>query len=421
MSLYRFADVQKILADLGIHFAPLPVLLHIDEQRAPVLGRDVIDFVNVHGRDQDLLDHRGVSLRQFGFMLIRSFVPRVDETATAWLSVPVWPQFRTYAQERARSYRSEAEADASNDNATPEALTVWRSITGRARLLYLHGLGDEGHRRIFEHMPFDLAAHGPLGRVVAELMDTSALFENLDAMRIRCERRAAAMGRPVEMDGYRFNRLAALDFFALSSYLDVVPFYEAEVLRRSYIDFADWDRSSESSSSSSSPPDLVDVDAAELVDVDHAGLDALVRDLDEEEHAHSVPWHTVQPCDFLMFDEYDGIEIDAAQSCPICMDEDDREGLAIFEGCSVHVVHRACARRMQLHDFSKSEESKCPSCRRSPLMCGPDARMCEICHKGHRDVKMYTLGGGCTCGAVYCWACLPGAGVDCCRRCGADE
>ena len=399
MSLYRFADVQKILAELGVHFEPLPVLLHIDEQRAPVIGRDVIDFVNVHGDDADLLAHRNVPLRQFGFMLIRSFVPRVDATATAWLSAPVWPQFRTVSQERARSYRLAAEADASNDNATPAALTVWRSVTGRARLLYLHGLGDEGHRRIFEHMPFDLATHGPLSRVVAELGDTSALFENLDAMRIRCERRAAAMGRPFELDGYRFNRLAALDFFGLSSYLDALPAYEAEMLRRRSIAYME---------------EASDYDDDE--DDETTGLD------DEEEHVHEFfPWSTVKPCEFLMFDEYDGEEIDATQSCVICLDEDDREGLAIFEGCSVHVVHRECARRMQLHDFSKAEESKCPSCRRSPLMCGPEAGACEICHKGHRQVKMYTLGGGCTCGAVYCWVCLPGAGVDCCRRCGAAE
>lgn len=404
MSLYRFADVQKILDELGIHFEPLPVLLHIDEQRAPVLGGNVIDFVNVHGSEAaNMLDHRNTPLRQFCFMLIRSFVPRVAETSTAWLSVPVWPQFRTYSQERARSYRMEAEADASNDHATPEALAVWRSVTGRARLLYLHGLGDEGHRRIFEHMPFDLATHGPLGRVVAELMDMSGLFEHLDAMRIRCERRAASMGRPVELDGYRFNRLAALDFFALSSYLDAVPAYEAEVLRRSYIDFMEGNS---------------DNDDEDDEDDEMPGLVEIAR---EHGHEMSFPWSTVQPCDFLMFDEFDGVEIDAAQSCAICLDEDDREGLAIFEGCEVHVVHRECARRMQLHDFSKSEESKCPSCRRSPLICGPEARMCEICHKGHREVKMYTLGGGCTCGAVYCWACLPGAGEDCCRRCGAAE
>lgn len=451
MSLYRFADVHKILLELGTHIEPNPVIMHIDDQRAPLLGGFSHAFAEVHAASPDLIAHRDAF--GFGLCLLRAFVPFITETNTgSMLSAPVWPQFRTYSQERARSYRSAAEADSGSDYATPEALTVWRSIMGRAALIYLEGLGSEGRARLFDHMPYDMNAPGTLSRVVAELHDLSAMFETLDGIRQRVEARAEAMGHPPPRDGYRFNRVAALDFFTLSRYLDCLPAYESEVRRRAAIDFADVFRLTERARRivernarrsaallmvwGSGAPIVVAETLPPLVPVDftgetwdESGTDSDDYDADEineltgyitDENEIPVPWSTVEPCPFIMFDEYDGIEIDETQTCAICLDE-CRDGLAIFENCEKHAVHRDCARAMQLTNFMTQAPNKCPTCRRSPLITGPDAHGCEICHKGNRTVTLFTLGGGCECGAVYCWACLPGEGVDCCRRCGATE
>ena len=458
MSAYRFADVQKIMLELGTYIEPLPVLLNVDDQRLPLLG-DTVHFAEVHVfPSREMLAH--VDRLRFGLCLVRAFVPFVTETGTgSMLSAPVWPQIRTPSQERARADRLSAEADSGRDYATPEALSVWRSITGRAALLYLDELGAEGRARISEHLPYDMTTTGTLSRVTAELNDLSMMFETLDGIRQRVEDRAAAMGHPPPRDGYRFNRIAALDFFALSRYLDLVPTYEAEMRRRDAIDFAEFERltvraqriaqrnamraASVHAVWGGAPVPLViedmpplvpqqqTADADELPDYERGSeddtedeeemdeLSAFIFDHDHDNDDIPVPWSTVQPCPFLMVDEFDGVEIEP-QTCAICLD-DDPEGLAIFEGCEKHAVHRECARAMQLANFRTHAPNKCPSCRRADMITGPDAHGCEICHKGNRTVTLYTLGGGCNCGAVYCWACLPGEGVDCCRRCGATE
>lgn len=465
MSAHRFADVQKIMLELGTHIEPLPVLLNVDDQRVPLLGCS-IHFAEVHVfPSPEMLAH--VDRLRFGHCIVRAFVPFVTETGTgSMLSAPVWPQIRTPSQERARADRLAAEADSGRDYATPEALVVWRSITGRAALLYLDGLGAEGRARLSDHLPYDMTTTGTLSRVTDELNGLSMMFETLDGIRQRVEARAAAMGHPPTRDGYRFNRVAALDFFALSQYLDLVPMYEAEMRRRDAIDFAEFrrltvraqriaERNAMRAASlhavwGGAPVPLVIEDVQPLVPqqqtagrwnpldhIDPAELQDYERDSeddtdDEEEmdelsafifdHDHEdilAPWSTVQPCPLLMVDEFDGVEIEP-QTCAICLD-DDPAGLAIFEGCEKHAVHRECARGMQLTNFKNGTPDKCPSCRRSDMITGPDAHGCEICHKGNRTVTLYTLGGGCNCGAVYCWACLPGDGVDCCRRCGADK
>lgn len=458
MSAHRFADVQKIMLELGTYIEPLPVLLNIDDQRVPLLG-GTVHFAEVHVfPSREMLDH--VDRLRFCLCLVRAFVPFVTETGTgSMLSAPVWPQIRTPSQERARADRLSAEADSGRDYATPEALAVWRSITGRAALLYLDELGAEGRARISEHLPYDMTTTGTLSRVTAELGELSMMFETLDGIRQRVEDRAAAMGHPPPRDGYRFNRIAALDFFALSLYLDLVPTYEAEMRRRDAIDFAEFERltvraqriAQRNAMRAASVravwggvpvplviedmPPLVPqqqtADADELPDYERGSeddtedeeemdeLSAFIFDHDHDDDDIPVPWSTVQPCPFLMVDEFDGVEIEP-QTCAICLD-DDPDGLAIFEGCEKHAVHRECARAMQLANFRTHAPNKCPSCRRADMITGPDAHGCEICHKGNRTVTLYTLGGGCNCGAVYCWACLPGDGVDCCRRCGATE
>jgi phage FluMu protein Com len=469
MSAYRFADVQKIMLELGTYIEPLPVLLNVDDQRVPLLGAPV-HFAEVHVfPSREMLAH--ADLLRFGLCIVRAVVPFVTQTGTgSMLSAPVWPQIRTPSQERARADRLAAEADSGRDYATPEALSVWRSITGRAALLYLDELGAEGRARISAHLPHDMTTTGTLSRVTAELGDLSMMFETLDGIRQRVEARAAAMGHPPPRDGYRFNRVAALDFFALSQYLDMVPTYEAEMRRRDAIDFAEFERFTVRAQriaqrnamraanvhavwggvpvplviEDAAPPvftgetwdplnpsETLDIDPADVQDYERGSeddtedeeemdeLSAFIFDHDHDDEDVPVPWSTVQPCPFLMVDEFDGVEIEP-QTCAICLD-DDPEGLAIFEGCEKHAVHRECARAMQLANFRTHAPNKCPSCRRADMITGPDAHGCEICHKGNRTVTLYTLGGGCNCGAVYCWACLPGDGVDCCRRCGATE
>jgi len=452
MSAHRFADVQKIMLELGTYIEPLPVLLNIDDQRAPLLEAVSVHFAEVHVfPSREMLDH--VESLRFCRCIIRAFRPIVTQTGTgSMLSAPVWPQIRTPSQERARADRLAAEADSGSDYATPEALAVWRSITGRAALLYLDELGAEGRARLSDHMPHDMTTTGTLSRVTAELGELSMMFETLDGIRQRVEARAAAMGHPPPRDGYRFNRIAALDFFVLSQYLDTVPTYEAEQRRRDAINFAEFQRFTARAQriaernatraasvlavwgsdpvpplvpqQQTADPDTVpDYERDEEDDTEDEEemdeLSAFIFDDDHDEDEILVPWSTVQPCPLLMVDEFDGVEIEP-QTCAICLD-DDPEGLAIFEGCEKHAVHRECARSMQLSNFKNGRPNKCPSCRRSDMITGPDAHGCEICHKGNRIVTLYTLGGGCNCGAVYCWACLPGDGVDCCRRCGADK
>jgi hypothetical protein len=302
--------------------------------------------------------------------LVRAFVPRVCENTTAWLIRPTWPT----GMNRARADRLAAYADASDDNATEEALTVRRSLVGRARiLLALDHRGDEGRRRLAARMPNGVLDAAQVEYVCGEL-ELCALWFMLDEMRNACEIRTRKLGRTCDNPGHAarayadFYQPAAQDFKAVADYLyGAVTLYEA----------LQYESESES---------------------------------DEEDQGEK--WPTMRRCDPVLYDEFTGEDL-SGEECVLCCSENCEVGKL---ECG-HVFGKSCLMRW-LHGLDAQDLPRtCPMCRRMPY--NAEAFACHGCGMNGFAVQLHTLGGPCRCDAVFCHDCAPSREYACdsCRMC----
>ena len=377
MTAYTVASVTAALVARGIVVGAQTILLNELDQRFTILDnggagwrewrdRGALAFGDRANGAQEFAEH--MLKMQPALCYVRAFTPRVSENTTAWLTRPTWTTFpNPLSAKRARADRLAAYADASDDNATDAALTVRRSLVGRARVLLALCLrGEEGRMLLSSRLPSGFINDAQAEHVVQELTPMCALWEEIERMRSRSEILTRKLGRscdnpwhaaPSYVDWYMF---AAVDYHRLAEYLwGSVTLYEA------------LQYESES-------------------------------DEDQDEM-----WPTMRRCDPVMHDATSGEE------CVLCCSEDCEVGTL---ECG-HTFGKSCLMRW-LHGLDAQDLPRtCPMCRRLPY--NAEAVACHGCGMTGLEVQLNALGGPCKCDAVYCYNCAPRRDYACdsCRMC----
>jgi hypothetical protein len=380
MTAFRVADVRAALAPHGVDVGPQPVLLNEDDQRFTILDkggagwrewrdRGALAFGDRNNGAQAFAEH--MLKMQPAMCYVRAFTPRVSENSTSWLTRPPWPTFpNPPSAKRARADRLAAYADASDDNATEEALTVRRSLVGRARILLALCLrGEEGRVLLSSRLPSGFINDVQAELVAQELTPLCALWEEIERMRARSEIRTRQLGRscdnpwhaaPSYVDWYMF---AAVDYHRLAEYLyGAVPLYEA-----------------------------------------------LQYESESDEEDHGEMWPTMRRCDPVMHDAPSGEE------CSICLGGNEDCEVGTLE-CG-HTFGKSCLMRWLNELDSQDLPRTCPMCRRLPY--NSESKVCHGCGMNGFAVQLHTLGGPCKCAAVFCNDCAPSRDYACdsCRMC----
>jgi hypothetical protein len=324
--------------------------------------------------------------------MIRAHEARVYSGATGpFLVAPIWPVAQTAAGSRAHAWRLAALVESiatEPDTTTDNALTVRDAVTAYARLRSIAD-HDDGRDILQEYMP-----NRTQRLELDELLDSvqvSGLFDLLLSARRRAQARllyarADYSGPWFDLEPRRaeFYRAASGDAFALFRYVnEFVPM----ALRV-------WGIADEEEEGANGADDF--------------------GDLDSVFGAPSRIWPTVEPVPVTWCDA-----IDQTETCAVCLEDGSECRLSKLETCG-HLFHQSCIRTLQMRAMM-GDPTRCPLCRADQNTGQPGANSCENCHAVGRGGPLYTLGGSCgaSCGAVYCFDCLPDVS-DCCRRCGAE-
>lgn len=377
MTAYRVQDVTAALAPHGVDVGPQPILLNEMDQRALLFDKGMTGWTAWRDRGalafgvQDahaFAEH--VLKMQPTLCLVRAFTPRVSENTTAWLIRPTWPT----GMNRARADRLAAYADASDDNVTEEALTVRRSLVGRARVLHsLCRSGEEGRMLLSSRLPSGFINDVQADHVVQELTPLCSLWAELEFMRARSEVITHKLGRTCCNPWHTLRQyddahmLAAVDYHRLVDYL-----WGATTLYEAILNEAD--------------------------------------ESDEEDQGEK--WPTMRRCDPVMYDEFTGKDL-SGEECVLCCSEDCEVGML---ECG-HVFGKSCLMRWLNGLDAQDLPRTCPMCRRMPY--NAEAFACHGCGMNGFEVQLNTLGGPCRCDAVYCYNCAPSREYECdaCRMC----
>lgn len=370
------------------------------DQRALLVSS--ADFQLVRSVVWPLGDEPDGFLRNFGNFgvsacLIRAHYARVYSGATGpFLTAPIWPVNATAAQDRARAWRLAAfvESFTTEDTTTTDnARTVCEAVTAYARLRSIADQ-DEGRDILQEYMP-NRTQRLELDELLASV-ELSGLFDLLLLARRRSQARLmysrADYSGPwfdLEVRRREFYQVAAADAFELFRY---VTEFMPMAMRA-------WG--------------VAPIDD----DEDFGDLDAIFGTAYTDETARI--WPTVEPAPVTWLDEYDGEDIDQSETCAVCLEDGSECELSKLETCG-HLFHRSCIRTMQMR-VTAGNPTRCPLCRADQNTGPHAAACCENCRAVGRGGPLYKLGGACgdSCGALYCFECLPDVS-DCCRRCGAE-